>query len=76
MLQYGPTLKRYRALLHQELNNRAAMAYLPVQYQEVRNFMIRLIESPKDFLSAARLSVTLLSFSLFVKLIFLMQDVI
>ncbi|KAG9081025.1 hypothetical protein FRC06_005899, partial [Ceratobasidium sp. 370] len=63
-LQYGPTLKRYRALLHRELNNRAAMNYLPLQYHEVRKFMRRLVEKPKDFLNAARL----MSSSVFIRI--------
>ncbi|KAG9084302.1 hypothetical protein FS749_005327 [Ceratobasidium sp. UAMH 11750] len=54
-LQYGPTLKRYRAWLHRELNNRASMNYLPLQHHEIRKFMRRLVENPEDFLNATRL---------------------
>ncbi|QRW03315.1 cytochrome P450 family protein [Ceratobasidium sp. AG-Ba] len=55
MLQYGSTLKWYRALLHQQFNPRASKGYLPVHYHETRKFMKRLLENPKDFLSAVRL---------------------
>ncbi|QRV85210.1 cytochrome P450 family protein [Ceratobasidium sp. AG-Ba] len=55
MLQYGPKLKQYRTMLNRALNNRVSQDYIPLQEQEVKKFMKRLVGEPEKFLDHVRL---------------------
>ncbi|KAF8600716.1 cytochrome P450 [Ceratobasidium sp. AG-I] len=49
-LPYGPLLKYYRTLLQKALNNRVALDYVPLQQQEVKKYMRRLMDKPSHFM--------------------------
>ncbi|KAI0371242.1 CyP450 monooxygenase [Pilatotrama ljubarskyi] len=49
MIHYGPWWRRHRRAFHQFFNARAVTQLRPLQRSQVNHFLVRLLESPKDF---------------------------
>lgn len=54
-LEYGPALRRQRALCQRALNSRVVQDYLPVQEHEIKRLMKRLLETPEKFMEQIHL---------------------
>ncbi|OAV99179.1 hypothetical protein PTTG_01983 [Puccinia triticina 1-1 BBBD Race 1] len=51
-LPYGDRWKRYRRVLHSQLDNKAATSYQPIQERASRQLILDILERPKDFTEA------------------------
>jgi len=51
-LPYGDRWKRFRRVLHSQLDNKAATSYQPIQERASRELILDILERPKDFTEA------------------------
>ncbi|EGN98312.1 hypothetical protein SERLA73DRAFT_169309 [Serpula lacrymans var. lacrymans S7.3] len=49
LLAYGSTWRLHRRLLHQAFRTEAALKYRPIQLRRVHQFLLNLLEAPKEY---------------------------
>jgi cytochrome P450 len=54
LMRYGPMWRRSRKMFHQYFHAGAIVKYQPLQTQEVRRMLLRLIETPEEFMQIIR----------------------
>lgn len=55
LVPYGDRWRGIRRIFHQYMNAKAVTQYRSIQDVEVKKFLVRLLENPKDFSKHGRL---------------------